>query len=196
MLAVQKTGHITFSEGGANTPFTYRALEDEPSLDCGTTPDQNEDEEFRRSHTTYADAEYWPQDSNSLNFIVTATVPQSCPRRTHDDRVATTGKTNPGPPVPPPPGQVRSTSKSKCQNNPKQLPGPKLPSGVTGLGPTGTWVVDDVWHADAVLSTDQMPSDREEEEHDTPIDEATQKGPASGQGVRLLTPLPSFVTGD
>lgn len=105
-------------------------------------------------------------------------------------------------PYPNPPANARVTS------------GPKLPAGVSRLGPNGTWVSDGFWRPDLVVSTTELPTIRqpwEEEEvvvqvqvqaqaqvQDLPVhlSDVTQDGRYRDPRFRMLTPLRSFVTGD
>ena len=78
--------------------------------------------------------------------------------------------------------------------------GPKLPPGVAGFGRNGTWIIDEMWRPEFAPSTDQLPSIREsgeeQEVQGSAISEVTQEDLGRGAGLRTLTPLPSFVTGD
>lgn len=78
--------------------------------------------------------------------------------------------------------------------------GPKLPRGIIGIGRNGTWVVDDVWRPKIVLSTNQLPSIREsgegQEVQNVPLNKVIKEDLSRDPGLRKLTPLPSFVTGN
>jgi len=95
-----------------------------------------------------------------------------------------------------------SSNQSGDPGTRRVLSGPKLPTGVIGLGRTGTWMVDEIWRPKFVPSTNQLPSVRESgEEEDVvenpPPNDVTQEDLGGRDTrLRLLTPLPSFVTGD
>jgi hypothetical protein len=90
--------------------------------------------------------------------------------------------------------------------------GPKLPAGVSRLGPHGTWVSDGFWRPDPVPSTTELPTIRQPWEEEevvvevqaqvqaqvlpVPLNDVAQDGRYRDPRFRMLTPLRSFVTGD
>ena len=76
-------------------------------------------------------------------------------------------------------------------------PTQRLPPDVIGLSRTGTWIIDEKWRPDRYERTEYVPPVREPRKvQRSLVNEATQEDLGGGQGSRLLTPLPSFVTGD
>ena len=181
-------------------------LESEPSFDRPVTPDQDEeDEEFQRSPTTcsvdlpdepslpIASGSIVSDDSHrvadrALAERMLADLQQQ--KKVAEDRLEHYRQL-----------QVESNRQAGPRVNVLSLPGPKLPVGVASFGRTGTWVNEDAWRPNPTLSTDQLPSIREvgeeEEVQNLLVTKITQKDLGGRGGIfRVLTPLPSFVTGN
>lgn len=101
-------------------------------------------------------------------------------------------------------------NRSKPTRPDREVQGPKLPGGVKGLGPTGTWVISDNWQLDLIPSTTELPTVRlpwegqaeleidNSEQEEVEVENLLLNGVSqeSNSSSRTLTPLPSFVTGE
>ena len=168
------------------------------------SPDQDEDEEFQRSPTAcsieISDERTPPTVEDHEPSAAERAVMERMLAQLQEQKKAT---------------EERAAAKAlEFRNNPqpksdrptnKELldpSRPRPPLGVTGFGRTGTWVAENVWRPTFVSSTDQLPSVREvgeeEEVQDLPLNdvEVIQEDPGENPGFRMLTPFPSFVTGN
>ena len=190
------------------TLVASKTLESEPSLDRPVTPDQDdEDEEFQRSPTTCStDLPDEPSSPIASGPIVTDDRYKAADKalaermfadlqrhkRVAEDRLQHYRTL-----------QVESNRPAGPRAKIRSLPGPRLPVGVVSFGRTGTWVNEDVWRPNPTPSTDQLPSIREigetqeEEVQNLLASKIIREDVGDGAGVfRMLTPLPSFVTGN
>ena len=180
------------------------SLDSEASCDHPVTPDQDEGEEFQGSQIEIPDERASPiVEDYSYSLAERAVMKRMLARLQEQKRVveeraarmadfvkAQEHRNN----LQPNSGRPRAEEVTNLQ-------GPKLPIGVIGFGREGTWVVEDVWRPSFVPSTDQLPSIREFEEEqvvqDSPLNNVTQEDLSSRKpDFRMLTPLPSFVTGN
>ena len=167
------------------------------------TPDQDEDEEFQRSPTTGSveipnEPTSHTAEDNRPNTGEQAVVGRMFAQLQEQKKAAEELMMR---------NRVLADASGSYRSaNPKaqahNLRGPKLPPGVAGFGRNGTWIIDEMWRPEFAPSTDQLPSIHESGEEQEvqgqglAISEATQEDLGRGAGLRTLTPLPSFVTGD
>ncbi|KAF9652733.1 hypothetical protein BDM02DRAFT_3108829 [Thelephora ganbajun] len=188
------------------------SLESEDSFDRPETPDQGEDEGFQRSPTVRSveladddrrsspiieDFPYSAADQAITERMLAQLQQQKKAAEERMSRMADAAK-----------AQEERNNLQPNSNRPGNsraeevlnLQGPKLPVGIVGFGRTGTWVADRIWRPNFVPSTDQLPSIREfgeEKEVQSSLpNNVTQEDLSRNPGFRMLTPLPSFVTGN
>ena len=193
----------TYSDEVAPTLPTPTTREPEASFDRPMTPDQDEDEEFQRSPTTCSveipnEPTSHTAEDNRPNTGEQAVVGRMFAQLQEQKKAAEELMMR---------NRVLADASGSYRSaNPKaqahDLHGPKLPPGVAGFGRNGTWIIDEMWRPEFAPSTDQLPSIHESGEEQEvqgqglAISEATQEDLGRGAGLRTLTPLPSFVTGD
>lgn len=187
------------------TLSTSNTLESEDYFDRPMTPDQGQDEEFQRSPTACSieipdepappiveDNKYYPAERAVVERMFAQLQEQ---KMAAEERMKKRGLDY----------ECDLQLKSKQPANPRVREvhnpvGPKLPLGIVGLGRTGTWIVDDIWRPESVQSTSELPSVREfgeeREVQDLLSSKVTQEDLGRGATFKMLTPLPSFVTGD
>ena len=191
----------TYSDEAAPTLPTPTTREPEASFDRPMTPDQ--DEEFQRSPTTGSvelpnEPTSHTAEDNRPNTGERAVVERMF-AHLQEQKKAAEELMMKNRVLADASGSYRSADPKAQTNNSH---GPKLPPGVVGFGRNGTWIIDKMWRPEFAPSTDQLPSIHESGEEQEvqgqglAISEATQEDLGRGAGLRTLTPLPSFVTGD
>jgi hypothetical protein len=214
--ATGKGTHIrwTYSSGEEVPSLSASStVESEASFDRPATPDQDEDNKFQRSPTACSveisdDSASSVVEDDTCRAAERALVERMFAelqqqKKVAEERVMQNHKLcdaagglddyrN---------QQVRSNRPvNQSTGGIRNISGPKLPLGVTGFGRTGTWVVDDVWRPEFVSSTNRLPSIREfgeeQEVQSLLLSGVTQEDLRRGGSFGMLTPLPSFVTGN
>ena len=180
------------------------SLDSEASFDRPVTPDQDEGEEFQGSQIEIPDERASPiVEDYSYSPAERAVMKRMLARLQEQKRVVEERAARMADFVK---AQERRNNLQPNSDRPgaeevTNLQGPKLPLGVVGFGREGTWVVEKAWRPSFVPSTDQLPSIREFEEEqvvqDPLLNNVTQEDLSSRKpDFRMLTPLPSFVTGN